>query len=88
MLDAIVRSIYRQFVSHRYLLEWETAADTEKRLDVSFKTMFRSMWSVILFVLLAGLTTSLFFHREVRAICPVGDCLGGFNLGCLSGESA
>ncbi|MFZ3130691.1 MAG: glucoamylase family protein, partial [Desulfosporosinus sp.] len=56
MLDAIIRSLYRQFLSHRYLLEWETAADTEKRLDVSYKTMACKMWSVILFVLVASLT--------------------------------
>lgn len=53
MLDAIARSFYRQFLSHRYLLEWETAADAEKRLTVSNKTMFTQMWTVPLFVLVA-----------------------------------
>jgi len=53
MLDAILRSVYRQVISHRNLLEWETAADTEKRLDVSYKTMVGAMWSVMVFVLVA-----------------------------------
>jgi cellobiose phosphorylase len=71
MIDAVGRSVYRQFVSHRYLLEWETAADTEKRLDVSFKTMFRSMWSVLLFVLLAGSTTAYFFATKIGRFAPL-----------------
>jgi cellobiose phosphorylase len=31
MLDAIVRSLWRMHVSHKDLLEWETAADVERR---------------------------------------------------------
>lgn len=52
ILDAIIRSLYRQFVSHRLLLEWETALDAEKRLGANLKTMSRKMWPVILFVIL------------------------------------
>ena len=29
--DASVRAVWRRFVSHKHLLEWETAADAEKR---------------------------------------------------------
>ncbi|MCA9167319.1 MAG: hypothetical protein KDB23_06605, partial [Planctomycetales bacterium] len=32
MIDAIVRTLYRTFVSRRHLLEWETAAAAESRL--------------------------------------------------------
>ena len=71
MLDAITRSIYRQFISHRYLLEWETAADTDKRLDVSFKTMYRTMWPVVLFVLLAVLTVSYSFPTKLGQFIPL-----------------
>jgi len=72
MLDAILRSVYRQFVSHRHLLEWETAADTEKRLDVSIRTMFRTMWSVILFIMLAVLTIRYFFPTKLVPFVPLG----------------
>lgn len=58
MLDAIVRSLYRQFISHRNLLEWETAADTEKRIEISMKTMAAAMGSVIVLVLFSGLLIS------------------------------
>lgn len=71
MLDAIIRSVYRQFISHRYLLEWETAADTEKRLDVSYKTMVCTMWSVILFVLVASLTIRYSFPTKLGRFVPL-----------------
>ena len=32
LLDAIVRTLVRLFVTRRKLLEWETAASTEQRL--------------------------------------------------------
>jgi hypothetical protein len=56
------------FSLHRYLLEWETAADTERRLDVSYKTMARTMWSVIVFVLLALLTLRLSLPKLGRFV--------------------
>jgi len=71
MLDAITRSVYRQFVSHRNLLEWETAADTEKRIDASLKSMFSSMWSVIIFVLLAVLTIRFSFPSKLGRFVPL-----------------
>lgn len=61
MLDAVIRSLYRQFISHQHLLEWETAADTEKRLNVSMKTMVKTMWPVIL---LALFSTLLIYHSN------------------------
>ncbi len=72
MLDAIVRSLYRQFVSHRHLLEWETAADTEQRLDVSLKTMLSTMWSVAFFVLIAVLTIRSSFPTKLGRFIPLG----------------
>ena len=71
MLDAIIRSVYRQFFSHRHLLEWETAADTEKRLDVSYKTMVSSMWPVMLFVLVASLTVHYLFPVKLGRLVPL-----------------
>lgn len=71
MLDAIIRSVYRQFVSHRNLLEWETAADTEKRINVSFKSMFSAMWSVALFILLAVMTISFSFPTKLGRFVPL-----------------
>ncbi len=68
--DAILRSLYRQRVSHRKLLEWETAADTEQRLRSSvgnsWRMMAPSLLAVgILFVVVFSInpagSTGLFF---------------------------
>ncbi|SHH85679.1 GH36-type glycosyl hydrolase domain-containing protein [Desulfosporosinus lacus] len=71
MLDAIVRSLYRQFVSHRLLLEWEAASDAEKRIGASLQTMSRSMWPVILFVLLAVLGIAYAFPTKLGRFVPL-----------------
>ncbi|MCB8816548.1 GH36-type glycosyl hydrolase domain-containing protein [Desulfosporosinus shakirovi] len=71
MLDAIVRSLYRQFVSHRLLLEWEAASDAEKRIGASLQTMSRSMWPVILFVLLAVLGIAYAFPTKLGQFVPL-----------------
>jgi len=71
MLDAIIRSVYRQVISHRYLLEWETAADTEKRLDASYKTMVCTMWPVILFVLVACIMLGYSFPTKLGRFVPL-----------------
>jgi len=71
MLDAIIRSVYRQFFSHRYLLEWETAADTEKRFDASYKTMVCAMWPLIVFALVATLTIGYLFPTKLGRFAPL-----------------
>ncbi|TGE32405.1 glucoamylase family protein [Desulfosporosinus sp. Sb-LF] len=71
MLDAIMRSIYRQFISHRHLLEWETAADTEKRLDVSLKAMVTSMWPVALLTLLTVVAIVSSFPAKLGEFIPI-----------------
>ncbi len=71
MLDAIIRSVYRQVISHRSLLEWETAADTEKRLDVRMKTMVFSMWSVILLVIGSFLMILSMFPARIGLFVPL-----------------
>ncbi|HEX3015286.1 MAG TPA: glucoamylase family protein, partial [Desulfobacteria bacterium] len=63
-LDAIVRSIWRQAVSHRHLLEWEPAAETERRLDCSLRTSWQLMWPAIAFIL--AYTAALFVINSLR----------------------
>lgn len=42
-LDAVVRTLWRHFVSRKYLLEWETAAATERRLGLGLGNFIQSM---------------------------------------------
>jgi len=52
-LDAVVRSLYRQFIGKRFLLEWETAADSERSLCLKPAVFYRTM--------LPGIVLSLVF---------------------------
>jgi cyclic beta-1,2-glucan synthetase len=47
MTDAIVRTLYRRYISHRHLLEWMTAADAEKSSRDDLSTLLRFMWPVM-----------------------------------------
>ncbi len=44
LCDATARTLFRLFVSHRNMLEWETAASTERRLGTGLLSFFVSMW--------------------------------------------
>ncbi|MDI6619574.1 MAG: glucoamylase family protein [Clostridiales bacterium] len=44
MTDAILRTIARLSITHKKLLEWETAADAEKRLKNNMKSYAKRMW--------------------------------------------
>jgi cyclic beta-1,2-glucan synthetase len=46
MSDAIMRTLYRQFISHKHLLEWVTAADTERTSKHNLGSFVRLMWAV------------------------------------------
>lgn len=44
MSDAIIRTLYRVFVSHKNMLEWVTAADVEANSKNSVSSYVRKMW--------------------------------------------
>jgi cyclic beta-1,2-glucan synthetase len=44
MIDAIVRSIYRLFVSRKQMLEWRTAASIQSSAQGTPQDYYRSMW--------------------------------------------
>jgi len=44
MVDAIIRTLYRVFVSKKNLLEWQTAADVEVKLGKNLRDFISSMW--------------------------------------------
>ena len=56
LLDAILRVLFRQFVTHKGLLNWETAASTEQRLGQHFSHFLRLMWPTLLLTGAIGLT--------------------------------
>lgn len=58
MLDAVIRTMYRVFISKRNLLEWVTAADEEKKLTQSLKDYFTRMKASSLMTLLITLLSA------------------------------
>ena len=60
MCDAIVRALYRQYISHRKLLEWVSAAEAERSVRNDIGSFVRFMLpALVLTVLALGLTISL-----------------------------
>lgn len=54
MIDAIIRTLYRLFISKRNLLEWQTAADVEARSGKELKDYINSMWVGSVIAVLIG----------------------------------
>ncbi|HUF12038.1 MAG TPA: glucoamylase family protein [Longimicrobiales bacterium] len=48
--DAIVRTLRRLFVTHRLLLEWQTASVVEQSVSRSGRHLWRSMWPALALV--------------------------------------
>jgi cyclic beta-1,2-glucan synthetase len=54
--DAILRTLYRLFVSRRNLLEWQTASQTERVVKGTLGDVWRTMWpAVVLAVVITAL---------------------------------
>ncbi|WP_099867341.1 GH36-type glycosyl hydrolase domain-containing protein [Pararhizobium haloflavum] len=61
MGDAIARSFYRLFVSHRKMLEWRTAASAHGSASVDLASFYRAMWQAPAIALVALTVPFLFF---------------------------
>lgn len=44
MCDAIIRTLYRLYISKKNLLEWQTAADAEAQSGKTLKSYIKGMW--------------------------------------------
>ena len=59
LLDAIVRTLVRLFVTRRKLLEWETAASTEQRLGTGLPHFVADMWPAPALAIAIGVLVAL-----------------------------
>jgi len=61
--DAILRTLWRLWVSRRQLLEWQTASQTERLMSRGAGAAWRTMWPAVAlpFALLAGATAVAVF---------------------------
>jgi cyclic beta-1,2-glucan synthetase len=60
MTDAILRTLYRLFVSHRNLLEWMPAAQAKKNSELSVAGLYRHMAGAVAIGIVAAITSALF----------------------------
>ena len=64
MVDAIVRTLYRVYISKRNMLEWQTAADAEAKSGKDLKDYIAFMW---MGSLIAAIILVMAFSRSVEA---------------------
>lgn len=57
--DAIVRTLYRMFVSRRSLLEWQPASHSERAMPTSAIFVWRRMWPALAVAVAAGVLVIL-----------------------------
>lgn len=60
MADAIIRTLYRGFISHKKMLEWVTAADAEDKLNDSLSASIKKMKPAIYFSIMIIILTGIF----------------------------
>jgi len=65
MADAIGRTVYRKLISGRHLLEWQTAAHTEKSSTHDIRAFLKFMWPAEVIALVTAL---LVLFTRVRAL--------------------
>jgi cyclic beta-1,2-glucan synthetase len=70
-VDAIVRTLVRMAVTHRKLLEWETAASTERRLGIDFAHFSLTMWPAPVLAIALGLAVGLLQPLPLVVALPI-----------------
>jgi cyclic beta-1,2-glucan synthetase len=70
LLDAIMRTLWRLYVSRRWLLEWETAASTERRLEVCLRAFCALMWPAPIAALSISLALGALRPEALPAASP------------------
>ena len=87
MADAIFRTLYREYISHKNMLEWVTAADAEDKLNNSLASYVRKMKSVIYFSIILTVLSIIFNISDLTIYLPLSllFCLSpyiAFDLSC------
>jgi cyclic beta-1,2-glucan synthetase len=70
-LDATLRTLVRLFVTRRHLLEWETAASTERRLGTGVLDFAANMWAASLLAVGVAVLVELVRPQALGAATPV-----------------
>ncbi len=71
MADAIVRTLHRKLISHRKLLEWETAAQAENSNGVQLSHFIHFMYPAQILALAAGVLIIIFKPASYTIALPL-----------------
>jgi cyclic beta-1,2-glucan synthetase len=74
--DAIARSLARMFVTHRRLLEWQTASQVERATSFGRGSVWRRMWPSVALAL--AIVLAVVWHAQVSAPAYAADWLVPF----------
>ena len=69
-VDAIIRTLYRQFISHKKLLEWKTAAMVEKEQTDGPGVFIRLMWIAPVWSIVLLVMIGIFRTQALAAALP------------------
>jgi len=70
MTDAVARTVYRKLISHRHLLEWTTAAQTERSMRHDAEACFRFMWPAAAFAFVLAILIAFVRIRSLPFAIP------------------
>jgi len=70
MCDAVVRTLARLLITRRRLLEWETAASTERRLGTGLRDFLAGMWGTLALAAASAAVVALMRPSALWAASP------------------
>jgi len=70
-LDAIGRTLWRQLVTRKRLLEWQTSGDSERAVHAGLADFYATMWIAPTIALLAGLALVLWQPAQLSLAVPI-----------------
>lgn len=73
MTDAIVRTLYRMFISRKHLIQWETASDAEAKSGKSFIYYLKFMYIGSLLSILVTILS--FYNSKITGILMAPSCM-------------
>ncbi|WP_052447256.1 GH36-type glycosyl hydrolase domain-containing protein [Clostridium polynesiense] len=71
MIDAVIRSLYRVFISRRKLLQWQTAEEAETSVKNSLISYIKTMWGASIIALIVLMLSMRYGRSTAWFIMPV-----------------
>lgn len=73
-LSAIVKTLYRKYISKKHLLEWTTSEEAEKNSKTDLNTYYKSMFINVVFAIVSGILavySNLLYEKIVYLVFAI-----------------